>query len=91
MRALYDDLCAADGVQLVGFAHAVKEYSFGYLPGAYRRLLIKPDKATGGLYNEHSMHSTDVESIPTPLRTCMSIHPEGKSCSSSAHMHEHSP
>jgi len=26
-------------------------------------------------------HSTDVESPPPPPRVCMSIHPEGKSCS----------
>jgi len=26
-------------------------------------------------------HSTDVESPPSPLRVCMSIHAEGKSCS----------
>ena len=26
-------------------------------------------------------HSTDVESPPSPPRVCMSIHPEGKSCS----------
>ena len=44
LKTLYDDMCKADGVQLVGFAHAVWEYSFGYLTGAYRRLLIKPDK-----------------------------------------------
>lgn len=44
LKKLYDDMCKADGVQLVGFAHSVKEYSFGFLTGAYRRLLIKPDK-----------------------------------------------
>ena len=26
------------------FAHSVREYSFGYLTGAYRRLVTKPDK-----------------------------------------------
>ena len=34
LKVLYDNMCKADGVQLVGFAHAVKEYSFGFLTGA---------------------------------------------------------
>jgi tRNA pseudouridine13 synthase len=44
LKTLYEEICKKDGVQLTGFAHTVKEYSFGYLPGAYRKLVIKPDK-----------------------------------------------
>jgi tRNA pseudouridine13 synthase len=44
LKTMYDDMCKADGVQLVGHAHAVREYSLGFLTGAYRRLIIKPDK-----------------------------------------------
>lgn len=51
LKMFYDNMCKADGVQLVGFAHAVREYSFGYLTGAYRRLLIKPDKVDFGFIN----------------------------------------
>ena len=31
-------------MQLTGYAHTVREYSFGYLAGAYRKLVVKPDK-----------------------------------------------
>jgi len=44
LKSLYEEICKKDGVQLTGFAHTVKEYSFGFLPGAYRKLVIKPDK-----------------------------------------------
>ena len=44
LKSLYEETCKKDGVQLTGFAHTVKEYSFGFLPGAYRKLVIKPDK-----------------------------------------------
>ena len=44
LKSLYEEICKNDGVQLVGFAHTVKEFSFGYLAGAYRKLVVKPDK-----------------------------------------------
>lgn len=43
LQKLYEELCEKDGVQLIGFAHPVREYSFGYLTGTYRRLIVKPD------------------------------------------------
>ena len=44
VKKLYEDICKEDGVQLTGFAHSVREYSFGFLSGTYRRLLVKPDQ-----------------------------------------------
>lgn len=44
VKVLYEDICKAEGVLLEGCAHPIKEYSFGFLTGAYRRLLVKPDK-----------------------------------------------
>lgn len=44
VQEIYEEICKIDGVQLVGFAHSVREYSFGYLTGAYRRLVTKLDK-----------------------------------------------
>lgn len=44
LKSLYEEICKKDGVQLTGYAHTVREYSFGYLAGAYRKLVVKPDK-----------------------------------------------
>lgn len=65
LKALYDDMCKADGVQLVGFAHAVKEYSFGFLTGAYRRLLIKPDKVNFSFarYSDPKLDLTETDLV----------------------------
>jgi tRNA pseudouridine13 synthase len=38
LKTLYDGMCKADGVQLVGFAHAVREYSFGFLTVGLNKL-----------------------------------------------------
>lgn len=65
LKALYDDMCKADGVQLIGYAHAVKEYSFGFLTGAYRRLVIKPDKIDSGFvkYSDPKADLTETDLV----------------------------
>ena len=40
---VYHEMCAQDGLSLTQpAAHKVREYSLASLPGAYRRLLIRP-------------------------------------------------
>jgi len=65
LKVLYDNMCKADGVQLVGFAHAVQVYSFGFLTGAYRRLLIKTDdvKFSFARYSDPQMDLTETDLV----------------------------
>ena len=50
----------------------------GFIGPAAAAAAAELDPAWGLL---RTKHSTDVESPPPPPRVCMSIHPEGKSCS----------
>ena len=73
LKSLYDDMCKVDGVQLIGFAHAVREYSFGYLTGAYRRLVIKPAKIDYGFvrYSDPKADLTETDLVSMKIVTTL--------------------
>ena len=49
--------------------------------GAPRGVVLRAQRRRQGRGAVQNKHSTNVESPPPPPRLCMSIHPEGKSCS----------
>ena len=46
VKKLYEDMCKEDGVQLTGFAHSVREYSFGFSPARIGGCSSNPTKST---------------------------------------------